>query len=55
MAKTMIKKNLKIQMLVGNPVNSWFSAGFQISTTLDKNGDLLLLAYRLEKQYGPYA
>ena len=23
--------------------------------TIVKNGDLLLLAYRLEKQYGPYA
>ena len=34
MAKTMRKKNLKIQILAGNPVNSWFSAGSQISSTL---------------------
>ena len=26
--------NLKIQNLAGNPVNSWFSAGSQISLTL---------------------
>ena len=26
--------NLKIQILAGNPVNSWFSAGSQISSTL---------------------
>ena len=36
MAKTKRKKNLKIQMLAGNPVNSWFSAGSQISLTLGK-------------------
>ena len=30
----MKKQNLKIQMLAGNPVNSWFSAGSQISSTL---------------------
>ena len=34
MAKTMRKKNLKIQILAGNPVNSWFSACSQISSTL---------------------
>ena len=28
------KRNLKIQILAGNPVNSWFSASFQISSTL---------------------
>ena len=26
--------NLKIQILAGNPVNSWFSASSQISSTL---------------------
>ena len=36
MAKIMRKKNLKIQILVGNPVNSWFSAGSQISSTLSR-------------------
>ena len=36
MEKTMRKNNLKIQMLTGNPVNSWFSAGSQISSTLTK-------------------
>ena len=28
------KKEFKIQILAGNPVNSWFSAGSQISSTL---------------------
>ena len=28
--------NLEIQILAGNPVNSWFSAGSQISSTLVK-------------------
>ena len=34
MEKAIKKKNLKIQILAGNPVNSGFSAGSQISSTL---------------------
>ena len=34
MAKTMRKNNLKIQMLAGNTLKSWFHAGSQIISTL---------------------
>ena len=49
MAKSMRKKDSKTQILAGNPVNSWFSAGSQRSLTLVNSTDHVM--FWLENDY----